>query len=81
MEPHDLNDPALRDRAVRAARGEAPFDVLLTGGRGRRRRHRRIARRRYRAGRPADRQRASAGHAPRCARTMLRLAGGSSRRG
>src|SRR5690348_10940816 len=28
----DLNDPALRDRAVRAARGEAAFDVLLTGG-------------------------------------------------
>jgi adenine deaminase len=28
----ELNDPALRDRAVRAARGEAPFDVLLTGG-------------------------------------------------
>ncbi len=31
-EPQDLNHPALRDRAVRAARGEAPFDVLLTGG-------------------------------------------------
>ena len=31
-EPHDLHVPALRDRAVRAARGEAPFDVLLTGG-------------------------------------------------
>ncbi len=27
-----MNDPALRDRAVRAARGEAPFDVMLTGG-------------------------------------------------
>ena len=27
-----LNDPALRDRAVRAATGAAPFDVLLTGG-------------------------------------------------
>ena len=32
MEPHDLHDPALRDRAVRAARGQAPFDTLLTGG-------------------------------------------------
>ncbi|HEY7580503.1 MAG TPA: adenine deaminase C-terminal domain-containing protein [Acetobacteraceae bacterium] len=31
-EPHDLHDPALRDRAVRAARGEAPFDVLLSDG-------------------------------------------------
>jgi len=31
-EPQDLNDQALRDRAVRAARGQAPFDVLLTGG-------------------------------------------------
>jgi adenine deaminase len=31
-EPHDLHDPALRDRAVSAARGEAPFDVLLRGG-------------------------------------------------
>ncbi|MCW3474073.1 adenine deaminase [Limobrevibacterium gyesilva] len=30
-EPQDLNDPALRDRAVRAARGLAPFDVLITG--------------------------------------------------
>ncbi len=30
-EPDDLNDPALRDRAVRAARG-APFDLLITGG-------------------------------------------------
>jgi adenine deaminase len=28
----DLNDPALRDRAVRAARGLAPFDTLITGG-------------------------------------------------
>ncbi len=28
----DLNDPALRDRAVAAARGAAPFDWLLTGG-------------------------------------------------
>ena len=28
----DLNDLALRDRAVRAARGQEPFDVLLTGG-------------------------------------------------
>ena len=31
-EPHDLHDQALRDRAVRAARGQEPFDVLLTGG-------------------------------------------------
>lgn len=28
----DLNDPVLRDQAVRAARGEAAFEVLLTGG-------------------------------------------------
>ncbi|HWX47827.1 MAG TPA: adenine deaminase C-terminal domain-containing protein [Roseomonas sp.] len=32
QEPADLHDAALRDRAVRAARGEAPFDILLTGG-------------------------------------------------
>ena len=31
-EPTDLNDPALRDRAVAAALGDAPFDLLLTGG-------------------------------------------------
>lgn len=31
-EPHDLDIPALRDRAVRAATGHAPFDLLLTGG-------------------------------------------------
>lgn len=31
--PVDLTDPDLRWRAVRAARGEAPFDLLLTGGR------------------------------------------------
>src|SRR5277367_4230168 len=31
-EPHDLHDAALRDRAVRAARGQERFDVLLTGG-------------------------------------------------
>jgi adenine deaminase len=30
-EPQDLHDPALRDRAVRAARGQAPFDILITG--------------------------------------------------
>src|ERR1700753_3128562 len=30
--PADLNHPGLRDRAVRAARGEAPFDLLITGG-------------------------------------------------
>lgn len=28
----DLNDRALRDRAVLAARGKAPFDILLSGG-------------------------------------------------
>ncbi|WP_064683384.1 adenine deaminase [Rhizobium bangladeshense] len=32
-EPADLNDPALRARAVAAARGDAPFDMLITGGR------------------------------------------------
>jgi adenine deaminase len=32
MEPQDLNDAVLRDRAVRAALGRDPFDVLLTGG-------------------------------------------------
>src|SRR5271165_4451598 len=31
-EPHDLHDPVLRDRAVRAARGQDRFDLLLTGG-------------------------------------------------
>ena len=31
-EPHDLHDRALRDHAVRAARGQQPFDILLTGG-------------------------------------------------
>ena len=31
-EPHDLDDPALRTRAVQAARGQAPFDLLITGG-------------------------------------------------
>jgi adenine deaminase len=30
-EPHDLDDPALRDRAVAAARGDAPFDRLIAG--------------------------------------------------
>ncbi|MBP2443944.1 adenine deaminase [Rhizobium leguminosarum] len=33
QEPGDLNDPALRARAVAAARGNAPFDMLITGGR------------------------------------------------
>ncbi|MBB4293011.1 adenine deaminase [Rhizobium leguminosarum] len=33
QEPADLNDPDLRARAVAAARGDAPFDVLITGGR------------------------------------------------
>ncbi|MDM9626122.1 adenine deaminase C-terminal domain-containing protein [Rhizobium sp. S152] len=31
-EPMDLNDPSLRARAVAAARGDAPFDILITGG-------------------------------------------------
>ncbi|MDH7803468.1 MULTISPECIES: adenine deaminase [unclassified Rhizobium] len=31
-EPTDLNDDVLRTRAVAAARGDAPFDVLITGG-------------------------------------------------
>ena len=31
MEPDDLNAPELRDRAVAAARGDAPFDLLITG--------------------------------------------------
>ena len=31
-EPDDLNAAGLRDRAVRAARGEVPFDVLIGGG-------------------------------------------------
>src|SRR6185312_5732421 len=31
-EPQDLNTPALRDRAVRAARGLAPFDLIIEGG-------------------------------------------------
>ncbi len=30
-EPDDLDDPALRDRAVAAALGAAPFDLLLNG--------------------------------------------------
>ncbi|MBX5215609.1 MULTISPECIES: adenine deaminase [unclassified Rhizobium] len=33
QEPFDLNDPELRARAVAAARGDAPFDMLITGGR------------------------------------------------
>ena len=32
-EPRDLDDRALRDRAVAAARGDAPFDRLILGGR------------------------------------------------
>ncbi|CDM59022.1 MULTISPECIES: adenine deaminase [Rhizobium] len=32
-EPRDLNDPTLRERAVAAARGDAPFDILISGGR------------------------------------------------
>src|SRR5665213_1259085 len=31
-EPRDLNAPGLRDRAVRAARGQEKFDVAITGG-------------------------------------------------
>lgn len=31
-EPTDLTDDALRSRAVAAARGDAPFDILITGG-------------------------------------------------
>ncbi|MGO4318844.1 adenine deaminase [Agrobacterium sp. MCAB5] len=31
-EPADLNDDAMRARAVAAARGDAAFDVLITGG-------------------------------------------------
>ena len=31
-EPHDLDDMDLRSRAVAAARGDAPFDVLIAGG-------------------------------------------------
>ncbi|UXS27205.1 adenine deaminase [Agrobacterium tumefaciens] len=31
-EPADLNDDALRARAVAAARGDAAFDILITGG-------------------------------------------------
>ncbi|WP_342746325.1 adenine deaminase [Thalassospira mesophila] len=31
-EPADLNDETLRSRAVAAARGDAPFDVLITSG-------------------------------------------------
>lgn len=31
-EPADLTDDTLRTRAVAAARGDAPFDVLITGG-------------------------------------------------
>lgn len=31
-EPFDLNDARLRDRAVAAARGDMPFDVLIVGG-------------------------------------------------
>lgn len=31
-EPADLNEPHLRARAVAAARGDAPFDLLIVGG-------------------------------------------------
>lgn len=31
-EPADLNDASLRDHAVASARGDEPFDVLITGG-------------------------------------------------
>ncbi|WEO64894.1 adenine deaminase [Rhizobium rhizogenes] len=33
LEPGDLNAPELRARAVAAARGDAPFDLLIAGGR------------------------------------------------
>ncbi len=33
QEPADLNEPALRARAMAAARGDSPFDMLVTGGR------------------------------------------------
>ncbi|WP_064708867.1 adenine deaminase [Rhizobium bangladeshense] len=33
QEPFDLNDPGLRARAVAAARGDDPFDLVITGGR------------------------------------------------
>jgi len=33
QEPADFNEPALRARAVAAARGDSPFDTLITGGR------------------------------------------------
>lgn len=32
VEPQDLNAPELRARAVRAAQGQLPFDLLLVGG-------------------------------------------------
>lgn len=32
-EPADINNPELRARAVTAARGDAPFDMLIVGGR------------------------------------------------
>ena len=32
LEPMDLSDPKLRARAVAVARGDAPFDVLISGG-------------------------------------------------
>ncbi len=32
MNQQDLNDASLRDRAVAAARGDAPFDLLILGG-------------------------------------------------
>ncbi|MCB8819683.1 adenine deaminase [Microvirga rosea] len=32
QEPHDLNERSLRDRAVAAARGDVPFDLLIKGG-------------------------------------------------
>lgn len=31
-EPFDLHDATLRDRAVKAATGAAPFDIVITGG-------------------------------------------------
>lgn len=31
-EPDDINDPSLRQNAIAAARGDRPFDILITGG-------------------------------------------------
>ena len=64
-EPHDLHAPGLRDRAVRAARGEDAFDLLITGGTLVRYRDRRAAPRRTRHRRSADRRVLPPGGTPR----------------